>query len=42
VVLINVLGGGYLFPSITGALDQSLDDYNNGVLSGGPAKCPGE
>ena len=39
---LDVLNGGFLDPSLTGALNQTLDDYNNGVLAGGPAKCAGE
>ncbi len=35
----NVLAGGFLAPSMTSPLTETLDHYNNGTLPGGPPKC---
>jgi hypothetical protein len=31
-LVVPPVGGGFLHPSVTGALTQTLDDYNNGML----------
>ncbi len=33
------VGSGYLQPSVTGSLNDTLNQYNNGVLPGGPPHC---
>lgn len=33
------IGNGFLDPSVTAALTQTLDQYNNGVFVGGPPHC---
>jgi len=35
--VVPPIGGGYLNPSDTSGLTQTLDDYNNGVT--GPGHC---
>lgn len=36
-LIVPPVGGGYLNPSLTSSLIQTLDDYNNGVI--GPGHC---
>ena len=36
-LIVPPVGGGYLDPSLTSSLIQTLDDYNNGVI--GPGHC---
>jgi hypothetical protein len=36
-LVVPPIGGGYLAPSVTSSLTQTLDDYNNGVT--GPGHC---
>ncbi len=36
-LVVPPVGGGYIHPSQTSALTQTLDDYNNGVI--GPGHC---
>lgn len=38
-LVIPPVGGGFIHPSVTGALTQALDDYNNGIT--GPGHCSG-
>jgi len=38
-LVIPPVGGGFLAPSSTSALTETLDDYNNGLL-GGVTNCP--
>ena len=40
-LVVPPVGGGFLNPSATSALTETLDDYNNGLL-GGVANCPTE
>ncbi|MCI0452585.1 MAG: hypothetical protein L0Z51_09390 [Candidatus Latescibacteria bacterium] len=36
-LVVPPIGGGYLHPSVTSSLTQTLDDYNNGIT--GPGHC---
>lgn len=36
-LVVPPIGGGFIHPSITSSLTQTLDDYNNGVI--GPGHC---
>ena len=36
-LVVPPIGAGYLHPSLTSSLTQTLDDYNNGII--GPGHC---
>ncbi len=38
-LIIPPLGNGYIKPSQTGGITETLDDYNNGLIPGGPRHC---
>jgi len=38
-LIIPPVGAGFLDPSLTGALTETLDQYNNGLFPGGPPHC---
>jgi hypothetical protein len=39
-LVIPPVGSGFLHPSSTGALNTTLDNYNEGLAPGGPPSCP--
>jgi hypothetical protein len=36
---LNLVSGGFLSPSVTSALTDILDQYNQGLAAGGPPHC---
>jgi hypothetical protein len=39
-LVVPPVGNGFLSPAVTSGLTSTLDQYNQGLLSGGPSHCP--